>query len=795
MSTSFTYTFYVEVNESNKSLLCSPATSSMIFDQVTQYPSNKNSNKGKFVTYDCNANSSNTYDSSNEQSQWPYSGVNATWPVSNNNITPDDKDKGSGNNQTIPVMYITNGLGTIQFADENTNPMSIYNYSGFQQNVSNPISLRSLWNQIMYYNETNPVPARDSYTDYENNDYITTWFDVTVKNLIMRGTCAGGKVPVSDHGIAENILGQSFMSNKCNKWWTNTLWNSGGGIPYATPLAIGPFCSYYDPGSLLAGGTVNNSWVKEDTAQCENDTDHNQCAFLNGWSEVDAANTFCPSLTNIKNFTPMCHFYNSAGLFGMCNVCGYCMFEVGITYYPLSPYTSSPSVTDDVYTPVTFPTSSGETVGYYNLSPLTTTPSMVMGMNMSGMPTMETFSAPENTVVNQNPDGTPENGWNFNTTQIIFGSGTGGDSTVGTYMNVMNTHKIYGVYKLEYTLTADDFQQPNFQYKLFDFLQLQQYLYNTFSPWFVGGEISGPDNSPSPPTTYWTTTQTSITNLLIDYCQQSGNMNSNLCSGMNLSFDFIKEAPCLKNPLASSSNNSSCIDAWANYCSSEENFFSETCQNVFINAYESDGSLNENIVSVLQKNCANVSNSTSPGSLSSDFLETCGCFLPNSFYTDVMNKNPSVSDQLGGVDKRQCWYLPCVYANIKPNEPSTFQCNNNDITRCIQRVVATFQDQSGTLEDNNVQVDNYFQGCTTVSTQDTVQENPTTNPDTTLTPTEMSSFEPQPKQSSSTKKFVFNYTNTFQIITYSALVLMIFFIVYTAFKKPFFVKLNAETPS
>ena len=781
MSDSFTYTFYVEVNESNKSLLCTPQTSSMIFDQVTQYPSNKNSHKGKFVTYTCNSNSSNTYDSSNEQSQWPYSGVNETWPISNNNITPNDIGSGSGHNQTIPLMYITNGLGTIQFAStaSDSDAVSIYNYTDFQNNVSGTISLNTLWNKIMYYNETNPVPARDSFpSSYTNNDYITSWFDVTVKNLIMRGTCAGGRVPVKSHGVAENILGQSFMSNKCNKWWTNTLWNSGGGIPYANPLAIGPFLPYYDPGSLLAGGTINNNWKSNGVPQCYNDTDHNQCAFLNGWSDIDASSEMCPNLTYISNFTPMCHFYNSAGLFGMCNVCGYCMFEVGITYYPLSPFTREPSISNNVYTPVTFPASNGETVGYYNLDPFTTTPTMVMGMNMEGMPSMVSFSAPTGKVVNQNPDGLPTDGWNFNTVNIIFGSGTGDDSPVGQYMNVANKHKVYGVYEMKYSLTKDDFQQPNFQYKLFDFLQLQQYLYNTFNPWFVESSM-------------WKTTQQSIQSLMIDYCQQSGNMNSNLCSGMNLSFDFVKEAPCVKNPLATSSNNSQCVEAWANYCSSEENFFSDTCQNVFINSYESDGSLNPNIVNVLQTNCSNVASSTSPGSLSSEFLEICGCFLPNSFYTDVLNKNPSLSDQLGGVDKRQCWYLPCTYANIKPNEPSTFQCNNNEITRCIQRVVATFQDQSGTLEDNNIQVDNYFQGCTTVSTQDVIQENPTaTTLGTTGTPSGMTSSSQQQTPSSSTKKIIFDYTNTFQIITYSAAVITLFVILYTAFKKPFFVKIK-----
>lgn len=261
---------------------------------------------------------------------------------------------------------------------------------------------------------------------------------------------------------------------------------------------------------------------------------------------------------------------------------------------------------------------------------------------------------------------------------------------------------IYAVYGIRYNIKTSSFSNSNFTNQLLDFLNMQQYLYNNSSSTFQSS-----DN--------WTTTMTNIQQLLIDYCNYSGNMNSNLCSGgvsgTNV-FPFTdilpSGSPCL--------GSSSCFKGWDKYCFTDNNFTKSTCNNYFTTEYvgdpDNDGNtlLNDSIVYNLEKKCqTDYFNTESPEkTLSQEWWDTCACFLPNEFY-DSQLKNMNMENKSLGT--QSCWYLPCQTAGIK-RETNPI-CPNNDITNCIQNSYITYSSNNpnASLNDNIVTMNQVVTSC------------------------------------------------------------------------------------
>ena len=66
--------------------------------------------------------------------------------------------------------------------------------------------------------------------------------------------------------------------------------------------------------------------------------------------------------------------------------------------------------------------------------------------------------------------------------------------------------------------------------------------------------------------------------------------------------------------------------------------------------------------------------------LEQEYWNICGCFLPNQYYQQYLQKNNLEDLSLG---PQQCWYLPCTNSSIVPE--SNPVCPNNDaLTNCVQ---------------------------------------------------------------------------------------------------------------
>ena len=742
-----TYDIYVEVNKTNIEKVCGtvinstapyrPTNSKTIdYYQYTNYPFvSKHSGKesgcsqkghGCIPYYFCNA-------TSYSQGQ-----TGSSWPIQNAYNQGTSSQKGikglfvsyapETNFNSIPPWYVDSsgsgnfnvGAGFSNFATPLIpNPTSgLYNFSNFVKYSTNvqatgPVSLNSLF-----------TTAFGNTAD----NYITSWYNVFLNNTKMLGYCPVEKPGGSYHGTAYNILTQTFQTSgtppdtsACTASQYNTITSDNNVMPSdynmvkGNGLNIGPFASVFDPGSQLAGGTVYNSETSSAAALCSRAS--SQCEYFNN----PGVNNYCPYSSGTGNYTPQCHFHNgaAAGDYGNCNACALCEFTLSIPYYPLQEYSQSPNVNSGIYTPPNF--SSDNVFSYYNVSPLSTTPKAFLHPGMDNFPNIIDVVAPDGaSVVQDTRTGIPTSGWNFDTAEIKYKSTS--DSKISDYIqNGMNTYGVYGVYKLTYTLSDSDYTD-DLEYKIRDFLALQQWLLPEYSPWFTKTS------------SYWSDSLQSMKQMVVDYCNKTKNMTSNLCSSQNLAFDFLQSSPCID-------DTTTCMNGWTGYCNTSDNFFSDTCLNVYQKSYV-DGEMVPDIQNLLNTKCSAYANSTNDNNLSSDFLRVCGCYLPSNYYNDVFESNSELADSVGGYNYRQCWYLPCIYSNLPPVNPTKMVCENNNISNCIQTTVANYTDMSGTLADNNIAVNSYLNNCGATPTPDvqiSVNENVTQ-------PSEIMTTSPIPAQ-------------------------------------------------
>ena len=252
----------------------------------------------------------------------------------------------------------------------------------------------------------------------------------------------------------------------------------------------------------------------------------------------------------------------------------------------------------------------------------------------------------------------------------------------------------YAVYTLNYSFSPSDISSnSNFIFQLYDFLYLMNYLFNTFTSDFKNS-------------CFWVNSVESINELILYYCNQSGNMSETICSKEFLPFDFLPESPCIVNP-------SNCLTGKNKYCSSSKNFNNNYCLNYYSNYYNGN-QLDATIISNLQNNCKEIYNSSSdPSTLPDSFWNTCGCFLPDNVYTEFLeNNNVDFSESTLG--NRQCWYLPCINSSVLPsNNP---KCPNNNIVNCIQYSYITTEN-TNTLAEKTTETKKTLQHCNSLHSE------------------------------------------------------------------------------
>jgi hypothetical protein len=175
------------------------------------------------------------------------------------------------------------------------------------------------------------------------------------------------------------------------------------------------------------------------------------------------------------------------------------------------------------------------------------------------------------------------------------------------------------------------------------------------------------------------------------------------------------------------------------------------------------------MASILQNRCERYSSQVNDVNLTSDYLSVCGCYLPENNYTDILDANPTFSENVGGFEKRQCWYSPCIYANVKPVVPQMMICNDNEITNCVQRTVINFESGGGSVSDNNVIVNKYANHCggdpqnatapVQNSTPTSLTETPSYQETPTMTPSPSEETPTESEMTDDSIKFYFKMTN------------------------------------
>ena len=587
----------------------------------------------------------------------------------------------------------------------------------------NKPSDRNLWvvpPTMMDSTDSDPPPKIPHV--YFDTDQIPYSFDSLTANGVMNETNLNSIVNDDKMCIlwTDMNYNSEYQRFKCSlhkqdiKWRKDPVFNTnmctrqgvrfgGGGCdrnnerqgngPYRSPKNFGPFIAFLVPiylasmGGIYLNGTKPRSGKMPGGPICNEG--ENGCAFFSNYGNSSEGDyrTACPGSTKEKwgntNYYPICSFGKTwDGKKGCTNLCGYVDFTISWKYYKLKAYTDNPGAeyTIDIQK---------FNAGYYSVSPLSPSsdPTCILSQNMSGFPSIK------NIVKNydENDSFPPGDSMNFDNIEVQFQTADTENQAIKDFCNNYYENKILGIWKVQYTLDTNDFLDVDFKYKLYDFMLLQQDLYNSYSAWFRS-------------TTYWNQTLSSIRQIMIDFCNTTQDMENIFCSAENLNFSFLPEPPCSTDPLE-------CIDAWSAYCDTSSTFFSPLCQYIYSNSYnQQNGTMNANMENILNNQCQRYYNDTSDHNLTSDFLSVCGCYLPQSVYDDITTSE-NFKEAVGGYDYRQCWYSPCIYSNVKPQSVQTMQCKDNDITNCVQRTIMNFSSENGNLYDNNVIVNTYANGC------------------------------------------------------------------------------------
>jgi len=311
-------------------------------------------------------------------------------------------------------------------------------------------------------------------------------------------------------------------------------------------------------------------------------------------------------------------------------------------YIPID-YKGQPLFINGIYQPLP----SNNIKGFYNNSPLNTQLEKA------------TITVMDAKVVTEQPSVTVSN-------KIIPGEEFNSSNSINYTFTLPK--QSYGIYSIEYTLKESDFIKE-LGYKILDLLYLQQSLFNTFSVDFKNS-------------CYWKSSTAYLNQLVIDYCQKTGDMSLPLCSDKFLPFSFLNQSPCSKNL-------SSCAEGWDKFCSEDSNYNSDSCLNYYSNSYDKNN-LYPSVISDLKQMCGNIYNKeTDKNNLSNDFYDICGCYLPEEVYNNSSKDNDELT-----YENRQCWYLPCINSSILPSVNP--KCPDNEIINCIQRqYITTENTQTG----------------------------------------------------------------------------------------------------
>lgn len=496
------------------------------------------------------------------------------------------------------------------------------------------------------------------------NNVCAVWHETSFRYRRMDAKCSkqGEDYFWSDPTYCTNLLNK-YYPNKCHYSNHNYIDQGDRKVPYLNFQNWGGFLSVFNPVLLIGVG-------------CTSGLPQHSCKGMSNdpsgmfYSNVSAS-TYAPNIDSTQTYFPICGFETWNGHTGSCNVCCQAQFEVQVDYYTLRAHTIAPSAQ---YTAAT----NEFTAGYFDVFPFSPSslPEVYLGQNLTTMPEITGFTG---NIGNMN----------FKNTTIDFATSDNDD--LNEFLENQKEYELYAIWKVTYSFSSNDFQTENFQYLLYHFLILQQDLLNMSTSWFRESK-------------YTESTIDSITQLLIDYCNAKKDMSEPLCGAENLNFSFLREPPCTTNPI-------NCMSGWKVYCNNENNFFSPLCQYVYNNSYDSSGVLNANMQAILQSQCERYSSQVDEKNLTSDFLSVCGCFLSQDTYNKILDANPTFSEAVGGYDKRQCWYSPCIYSNVKPVVPQMMKCNDNEITNCVQRTVINLKTDAGDLYDNNVMVNSYANHC------------------------------------------------------------------------------------
>jgi hypothetical protein len=557
------------------------------------------------------------------------------------------------------------------------------------------------------------------------NNVAAVWHEVSYRNRFFGAKCSRQEGPDytwSNPEYCTNLLNK-YYGNKCHYSKDNYIDTGDRKVPYINFQNWGAYLSVFNPVYLIGVGCTTGS-----NEQHCNGMSYDTPAMF--YSDLNNHSEEAPDNANIaKMYFPICGFETWNGHTGSCNVCCQAKFQIEINYYKLRAHTMNPNSS---YTAE----STEFAAGYFDVFPFTpsSTPKVLLGQNLSTVPE----------VVDQQGD---LGEMNFQNSKTSFAQSD--NNQLQEFLEIQNDLELYGIWEIQYTFTSTDFSNDNFPYLLYHFLILQQDLFNMSTEWYRNSN-------------YAQVTLQSIKQLLIDYCNSKKDMNDPLCGAENLNFSFLREPPCTTEPLQ-------CVEGWVNYCNDDTTFFTPLCQYVYNNSYNQDGTLNSQMASILQNRCERYSSQVNDVNLTSDYLSVCGCYLPENNYTDILDANPTFSENVGGFEKRQCWYSPCIYANVKPVVPQMMICNDNEITNCVQRTVINFESGGGSVSDNNVIVNKYANHCggdpqnatapVQNSTPTSLTETPSYQETPTMTPSPSEETPTESEMTDDSIKFYFKMTN------------------------------------
>jgi len=204
--------------------------------------------------------------------------------------------------------------------------------------------------------------------------------------------------------------------------------------------------------------------------------------------------------------------------------------------------------------------------------------------------------------------------------------------------------------------------------------------------------------------------------LIKDFCNYNGAtaMSSDLCSSTCAFQTFFNNNNATQ-PIKMCCDINTCQQGMISYCSQTANFTSPTCTSFYAQSVDPSTKLiNPTVQGALKTNCAQVATSgTNPtdviNPLDPDIQNVCGCYLPESVYTNFKNTvTKSNPDLAASMTQKQCYY-PMCFNSPAALFPSHDQCPDMTFISCISNSTTNLN-AGGNI--SNVQVQNaQVQSC------------------------------------------------------------------------------------